>query len=60
MADVPTKAGALFEVRNEDGQVVSTHATNAEAQATAARLRNDREAAHTYYAVFGPVYELLR
>ena len=50
----------MFEVRNEDGQVISTHATNTEAQKAAQNYRLDREMGWSFYAVFGPVYELSR
>lgn len=47
----------MFEVRNEDGQIISVHATNKEAQEFAARYRNDREMGWSFYGVFGPVAE---
>jgi hypothetical protein len=50
----------LFEVRNEDGQVISTHKTNAEAQSAAQTYRMDRDAALSACAVFGPVAESSR
>lgn len=52
--------GAIFEVRNEDGQVISTHATNEDAQAAAQRHRLDRDMQPNFYGVFGPVFELFR
>jgi len=50
----------MFEVRNEDGQIISKHATNEEAQEAARSYRLDRETSHTFYGVFGPVHELNR
>jgi hypothetical protein len=50
----------MFEVRNEDGQVISRHDTNTEAQAAAKRYRLDRERGANFYEVFGPIYELFR
>ncbi len=45
-------AGTMFEIRNEDGQVISQHCTNKEAQAAARVYRNDREMGWSAYQVF--------
>lgn len=50
----------MFEIRNEDGQVISRHATNSEAQRVAASYRNDRSMGWSTYAVFGPIAETSR
>lgn len=50
----------LFEVRNEDNQIVSQHATNDEAQKAARVYRNDRAFGAQCYKVFGPVAETNR
>lgn len=50
----------MFEVRNEDGQVISKHATNEEAQNAARKYRLDRDMGYSAYAVFGPVHEINR
>ena len=50
----------MFEVRNEDGQVISTHDTNDKAQQAARHYRLDREMGYTTYEVYGPVAESCR
>lgn len=50
----------MFEIRDEDGQVISTHNTLAEAHAIAAHYRRNREMPSTHYAVWGPVAETQR
>lgn len=50
----------MFEVRNEDSQIISTHATNAEAQTAAREYRLARDMGWSTYTVFGPVAESCR
>lgn len=50
----------MFEVRNEDGQVISTHDTNNEAHEAARRYRLDREMGWSFYEVWGPIHEVNR
>jgi hypothetical protein len=50
----------MFEVRNEDGQVMSRHASAREAHIAAARQRLDRAAPYSCYEVFGPIHEVNR
>jgi len=51
----------MFEVRNDDGQVISTHSTNEAAQKAAQSYRRSRETGgSTTYEVFGPVTEVFR
>jgi hypothetical protein len=45
----------MYEIRNEDGQVVSRHATAAQAQTAAQAYRLDCAMGWTMYDVFGPV-----
>lgn len=42
----------MYEVRNEDGQVISRHTTYAEAQEAARRYRLDRKMGWSTYGVF--------
>lgn len=55
------KAGkTMFEVRNEDNQVISKHPTDSEAQVAARSYRLNRDMNSSLYQVFGPVAESSR